>query len=829
MFNQYPYINENDLNLDYILKSMRQLKEIMDEFITLNSVTFADPITWNISTQYARNTIVIDPSGNAYLSKEVVPAGVQLNNADYWLEIFNFTAYTRTANQNLTVNVETNTTRATAAYNVDDWLIWNDVLYKVTSAIAIDDALIVAPNAGANIVHFTVEDFIKAFMTWATNTIQQYKLDIDASELLYRQQLAGDIATTTASLQAQLDAAIAGVTVDSEVINARIGADGVTYSTLGEAIRTQDEYFYREFAENIINIDNLKSAKFAFNNNKIAFKNGRYSDDGTIAYYNTTDTPAQKSVRCASINPIYSRSCVINSAAGYQFTIYVINSFDDATFSRYVSWQTKLVVSGLYYITVRKTDDSAITPDEARNAITITELGENKDIKSLIIPYEYGGFSTTSFNNPITENNSNLAANIRLRFKAKLPPCTISVDSGYSLGINGSMYNDNYMTNVTLNGTSLHLSLYNAIYCTFRKTDDSTVTIDDLIEHVHITPDVNENKILFEAGGYTTLSTGYVVENNSVNALSIRMRGRIFKTDTPIRITAKNGYKFGINFLEQDANGYMLLYNATNGAGNLQWLDYYECPANAIIALSIKKPDDSTVISCDIDSMIEIDYDYTENPHDRYKNIKVLYIGDSITENNYLCEFNWTKRLYARESFESITNTANGGCGIVTGGANSWYNKIDNITDNFDLILIMGNMNDYSSGNFNAGTLGTFGDRTLTTQYGAVTLLLEKIMTKWPLAKIGWITSTPRQYANRPDGELYGVNSMFYDADSAIKKVCANYSIPVLDLFNESNFRVWDSTYCSTYFYNDGDCVHPNDAGNEIMTRIIQAFVTKYF
>lgn len=235
MFNLYPYKNLNDFNLDYILKTLKQLKETVETFIATETVTFADPILWNISIQYAKNTIVLSNSGDAYLSKQAVPVNIQLDNPDYWQEIFNFADYVRTANSNLTFNIEQNTTRATHAYIVDAWLLWDDVLYKVTSAIAVDDLLVV----GTNIVHFTVEDFIKAFMTWATNTIQQYKNDIDASELLYRQQLAGDIANTTASLQAQLDLAIAGATVDSEVINARLGADGVTYATLGDAIRTQ--------------------------------------------------------------------------------------------------------------------------------------------------------------------------------------------------------------------------------------------------------------------------------------------------------------------------------------------------------------------------------------------------------------------------------------------------------------------------------------------------------------------------------------------------------------------------------------------------------------
>lgn len=242
VFEQFPYANMHEMNLDWLLKKMKELAQAMETFKATESLKFADPIIWDISTQYEKSTIVLDPTGNAYLSIQAVPAGVQLNDSEYWLEIFNFTDYTRTANQNLTVNVETNTTRATAAYQVNDWLIWNDVLYKVTAAIAIDDALIVAPAAGSNIVHFTVEDFIKAFITYATGLIQQYKNDIDASELAYRQQLAQDIATTTASLQAQLDAIIAGATVDSEVIDARVGAYAETYTTLGNAIRNQILY-----------------------------------------------------------------------------------------------------------------------------------------------------------------------------------------------------------------------------------------------------------------------------------------------------------------------------------------------------------------------------------------------------------------------------------------------------------------------------------------------------------------------------------------------------------------------------------------------------------
>ena len=253
-------------DLREILKIVKKLVITMKEFINMNVIKFADPIEFDITKQYEKSTIVVGSNGNAYLSKQPVPAGINLNNDEYWLLIFDFDEYTEKANKNFTDNYFKNVARSDRNIDANSWIVLDDVLYKAATNILAYEPFVI----GTNLVHFTVEDFLKDFVSYVSetlsnysSTIQQYKNDIDASELQYRNQLAGDIANITSNLNAQLAAAISGVTVDSEVINARIGEDGVTYLTLGDAIRTQFKHVNSNIkalswpSKNLLHLNNL--------------------------------------------------------------------------------------------------------------------------------------------------------------------------------------------------------------------------------------------------------------------------------------------------------------------------------------------------------------------------------------------------------------------------------------------------------------------------------------------------------------------------------------------------------------------------------------------
>lgn len=156
LFDHFPYTNFHELNLDWILRMLKEIDQTMSEFVAINALKYADPIQWNITSQYEKNTIVIDPqTGTAYISVAPVPIGVALTNTDYWTVVFDLGSFVVKAAKNLATVYEAETT-TTATVNIakDTWLIWGDTLYKALVNITAGDSYV----DGSNIQHFTIED-----------------------------------------------------------------------------------------------------------------------------------------------------------------------------------------------------------------------------------------------------------------------------------------------------------------------------------------------------------------------------------------------------------------------------------------------------------------------------------------------------------------------------------------------------------------------------------------------------------------------------------------------------------------------------------------------
>ena len=165
-FNDFPYTDFHELNLSWIIKKIIELNETVKNFVSLNTVKYADPIQWNITTQYEKNTVVVDPqTGTAYLSVQPVPSGVAISNTDYWTVIF--TLDFDASNDNITLRNDGNNTLSTFASDVGDWLLWNSVLYKVIQPINVSQAYL----PGFNIERYTVELFVKDYVDMLTTEI----------------------------------------------------------------------------------------------------------------------------------------------------------------------------------------------------------------------------------------------------------------------------------------------------------------------------------------------------------------------------------------------------------------------------------------------------------------------------------------------------------------------------------------------------------------------------------------------------------------------------------------------------------------------------------
>ena len=59
-FSHYPYQNFSDYNLDWLMKLVKEVNEKLSEYLENSVITFADPITWDITEQYTALTCVVD-------------------------------------------------------------------------------------------------------------------------------------------------------------------------------------------------------------------------------------------------------------------------------------------------------------------------------------------------------------------------------------------------------------------------------------------------------------------------------------------------------------------------------------------------------------------------------------------------------------------------------------------------------------------------------------------------------------------------------------------------------------------------------------------------
>lgn len=84
IFDGFPLMNAYAVNLDWIMKKIREIEEYVRNYTAVNKVAYAG--VWDITKQYPQWALVTDGE-TSWLSMQPVPKGIPLDNEDYWQKL----------------------------------------------------------------------------------------------------------------------------------------------------------------------------------------------------------------------------------------------------------------------------------------------------------------------------------------------------------------------------------------------------------------------------------------------------------------------------------------------------------------------------------------------------------------------------------------------------------------------------------------------------------------------------------------------------------------------------------------------------------------------
>lgn len=150
-------------DLGWIVDTIMEVIDKINNLYEDEIVHYADPIQWDITAQYTKNTVVVNPqTGTAYISKQPVPTNILLDNTDYWLPIFNYAGEMDNLRKSIGALFTTSITDKEVEKGMFVW--YGGLLYRATANIPANTVLL----PGSNIERVNVDEAIK---TWRTDSI----------------------------------------------------------------------------------------------------------------------------------------------------------------------------------------------------------------------------------------------------------------------------------------------------------------------------------------------------------------------------------------------------------------------------------------------------------------------------------------------------------------------------------------------------------------------------------------------------------------------------------------------------------------------------------
>lgn len=277
--NQFPYMDIHEMNLDWIIKTCKQIIERMNTFEATNTVEFKGP--WNITTQYPKWSIVIDmTTGYFMISKQPVPAGIDINNQDYWMIASPFKIDTEfdpdsyNAIANKTVTAKFSLIDASIAELIQKDSEIDESISDIYSRIEENEEELNSEIIDRTNADITLQNNITAVSNDLTNEITTRS----AADQVLSSRIDSIVALPEGSTQG-----------DAELMDIRVGYNGYIYQSAGDSVRTQVTDLHSDLSK----VGNFDYGKNMINPDLLV--EGAVQADGTItttgawAAYVTTD------------------------------------------------------------------------------------------------------------------------------------------------------------------------------------------------------------------------------------------------------------------------------------------------------------------------------------------------------------------------------------------------------------------------------------------------------------------------------------------------------------------------------------------------------------
>ena len=207
----------------------------------------------------------------------------------------------------------------------------------------------------------------------------------------------------------------------------------------------------------------------------------------------------------------------------------------------------------------------------------------------------------------------------------------------------------------------------------------------------------------------------------------------------------------------------------------------------------------------------------------RWAGKKWVAIGDSLTEVNSRTTKHYFDYI-AEKTGISVVNMGLSGSGYRKkfDTNQAFYQRSANVPTDADVITIFGSFNDMSVVDY---AVGEPTDTSIDTICGCVNNTLNTILnvylTAGKIPTIGVITPTP--WVGRIPISPTSSGAIYCDA---IIACCKRLSIPVLDLFRESNLHPDNETFRTlAYSKDEGNGVHPDETGHKIIASMFENFL----